>query len=80
MGAEQIANENYSTTDENIESDKYADIFVKLSEDAYVGEIPPWKFELSNPFDSRATYVIVKSNVWPGAFVVAREKCALKII
>lgn len=52
----------------------YLDIFEDLSHDAYADEIPPWKFELTNQFDHTITYATVRSNLWPGAYAVAREK------
>jgi len=55
----------------------HLDIFGNLSNDAYMGEMPPWKFELTNWFDHTNTYVTIKSNLWPGAYTVAREKYLL---
>ncbi|CAI6354534.1 unnamed protein product [Macrosiphum euphorbiae] len=49
------------------------DIFRNLSNDAYMGEMPPWKFELTNRFDHTNTYATIRSNLWPGAHAVARE-------
>ncbi|XP_025208612.1 radial spoke head protein 4 homolog A-like [Melanaphis sacchari] len=61
----------------NLENEKgdgnHLDIFGNLSNDAYVGEMPPWKFELTNRFDHTITYVTIRSNLWPGAHAVARE-------
>ncbi|KAL5237466.1 hypothetical protein ACI65C_004876 [Semiaphis heraclei] len=51
----------------------HLDIFGNLSNDAYMGEMPPWKFELTNRFDHTNTYATVRSNLWPGAHAVARE-------
>ncbi|XP_026819794.1 radial spoke head protein 6 homolog A-like [Rhopalosiphum maidis] len=51
----------------------HLDIFGDLSNDAYVGEMPPWKFELTNQFDHTITYTTIRSNLWPGAHAVARE-------
>ncbi|KAF0764875.1 radial spoke head protein 6 A-like [Aphis craccivora] len=51
----------------------YLDIFGDLSHDAYADEMPPWKFELTNRFDHTITYATVRSNLWPGAYAVARE-------
>lgn len=81
LAVEQMANEENSIqTKENDDDDQtYSDIFASLSDDANVDELSPWKFEMSNPFDYTATYVVVKSNIWPGAFTVAREKYAFRI-
>ncbi|XP_022171447.1 radial spoke head protein 4 homolog A-like [Myzus persicae] len=51
----------------------HLDIFGNLSNDAYVGEMPPWKFELTNRFDHTNTYATIRSNLWPGAHAVARD-------
>lgn len=42
--------------------------------------IAPWKIETTNPFDRKASFISVKSNIWPGAFAVTRDKYALIII
>lgn len=60
--------------DSNKDFSTHKELFVNLSEDAYVDEVPPWKFEVTNPFDHRTAYVTVKSNLWPGAFAVTRQK------
>jgi len=52
----------------------HLDIFENISNDAYAGEMPAWKFELTNPFDHTVAYATIRSNLWPGAHAVAREK------
>lgn len=55
----------------------HPDPLVALSDDANLGKVPPWKFEMTNNFDNMASYASVKSNLWPGAFAVARDRLVL---
>lgn len=68
---EQIGNEDSTSFDQD---DEYPDLFVPLSDDIYADKVPPWKFELTNPFDHKTTYVTIKSILWPGAFAVTHNK------
>lgn len=56
-----------------------SDLFSNLSDDVYMGVVP-WKIETTNPFDHKASLVVVKSNIWPGAFAVTRDKYAFIIL
>lgn len=56
--------------------DESPDILATLVGDARTNDEPTssWKFEITNPFDHRITYISAKSNRWPGALAVARDK------
>ncbi|XP_050529087.1 radial spoke head protein 4 homolog A-like [Daktulosphaira vitifoliae] len=49
------------------------DVFFNLTDDDYVGNLPPWNIELTNKFDHSASFVVVKSNIWPGAVAITRD-------
>lgn len=68
-----------TTVDLDDDSKTGPDIFGVLSDDADVGDVSPWKFEMTNPFDHKATYVTIRSNLWPGAYAVTREKYVIPI-
>lgn len=71
VAEEQSEDRPEESTDPAVE---YPDLFVALSDDAYADDVSPWKFETTNPFDGSAAHTSVRSNLWPGAFAVARER------
>lgn len=47
------------------------ELFGNLRNDFINDETPAWKGALCSPFESRYSYTMMKSHIWPGAYAVA---------
>lgn len=48
-------------------------LYGNLSNDTTIDKTPAWKGLLCSPFNSRYSYTMMKSIVWPGAYSIAHE-------
>lgn len=62
--------ENYMSYAESVLNDK-EELFGNIRNDFINDETPAWKGALCSPFESRYSYVMMTSHIWPGAYAVA---------
>lgn len=61
---------SYPDADGSVLDDKEL-LFGNLRNDFINEETPAWKGALCSPFESRYSYIMMKSHIWPGAYAVA---------
>ncbi|XP_025198167.1 radial spoke head protein 4 homolog A-like [Melanaphis sacchari] len=69
---EELEEEEKISFNENIINSK-DDLFGNVGNDISVDNTSAWKGVLCSPLNSRYSYTIMKSHIWPGAFAVAYD-------